>query len=137
MEARFATLLTCIDGRIQRPLEAWVKERFGVDYVDVLTEPGVDGRIPTMDAQGMASLTANVQLSRRAHGSAVLVVAAHSDCAGNPVSDDEHYRQLRAGLTRLGQVLPDVHLVAVHAGRCGVDCWSPREVADSGTRRSV
>jgi len=33
-EGKFATSVSCIDGRIQIPLAKWIKENYSVDYVD-------------------------------------------------------------------------------------------------------
>ncbi|WP_242850643.1 carbonic anhydrase [Clostridium lundense] len=42
MKKRFGTALNCIDGRTQIPVIKWMKENFHVDYVDLITEPGMD-----------------------------------------------------------------------------------------------
>jgi hypothetical protein len=126
----FATLLTCIDGRIQQALSSWVSAQFNVAYVDTITEPGVDSFLATADDASITALIDKVTVSRRAHGSRTVVVAAHSDCAGNPVPDEEHRRQLELGLARLERRLPGVRLVAVHVGQCGTECWEPRPVAE-------
>ncbi|HOP76783.1 MAG TPA: hypothetical protein PLD05_04790 [Thermogutta sp.] len=39
----FATVVNCMDGRTQGPVISYLKERFGVDYVDNSTEAGPDG----------------------------------------------------------------------------------------------
>lgn len=44
MKKRFGTALNCIDGRAQILVISWVKESFGVDYVDMIIEPGMDKR---------------------------------------------------------------------------------------------
>ncbi len=44
-EGKFATSVSCIDGRIQIPLTNWIKENYSVDYVDTITEPGDDKNI--------------------------------------------------------------------------------------------
>ena len=41
-KGKFATSVSCMDGRIQIPLINWIKENFSVDYVDTITEPGID-----------------------------------------------------------------------------------------------
>lgn len=130
MPDRFATLLTCIDGRIQKSLSAWVSDQFAVDYVDTVTEPGVDSFLATADEASIAALIDKLAVSHRAHGSTTVVVAAHSDCAGNPVPDEEHRRQLKLGLARLERRLAGIRLVAVHVGQCGAECWEPQPVAE-------
>ncbi|GAA1909413.1 hypothetical protein GCM10009716_19220 [Streptomyces sodiiphilus] len=130
MPHRFATMLTCIDGRIQAPLSEWAKSHLEVDYVDTVTEPGPDSAIGSLGEEGLAALVAKVRVSQRAHGSGVLVVAGHSDCAGNPVADEEHHRQLRQAATQLAALLPDLRIIALHAGQCGEDCWLPVVVTE-------
>ena len=44
-EGKFATSITCKDDRIQIPLSNWTKENYSIDYVDTITEPGVDKQI--------------------------------------------------------------------------------------------
>lgn len=135
----FATMLTCIDGRIQQPLNEWVTSRLGVEYLDTITEPGPDAMLTTTDEESLSAVLAKVAVSQRAHGSSTLVIAAHSDCAGNPVSDKEHRAQLQQGLTRLAGRLPGTRILAVHAGRCGEQCWDPELVAEvtPGTSESA
>ena len=41
-KGKFATSVSCMDGRIQIPLTNWIKKNFSVDYVDTITEPGID-----------------------------------------------------------------------------------------------
>ncbi|MDB1089428.1 hypothetical protein PJ985_17845 [Streptomyces sp. ACA25] len=128
MPERFATALTCIDGRIQRPLEEWVKSVLGVDYLDTVTEPGPDRVVSTADEAVLQALLDKVRVSGVAHGSTDLIIAGHSDCAGNPVSDDEHRAMLREAVGRSAARLPGVRVIAVHAVQCGDRCWQFREV---------
>lgn len=130
MPDRFATILTCIDGRIQRPLDEWIKGHLAVDYVDTITEPGPDSLISTANEEGLATVVDKVRISQHAHGSATLVIAGHSDCAGNPVSDGKHQDQLRHAMARLAGSLPGTRILAVHARQCGQDCWSPQLLAE-------
>ena len=41
-EIKFATAINCIDGRVQIPVIEWLKKEYGVNYVDMITEPGPD-----------------------------------------------------------------------------------------------
>ena len=101
MPDRFATIVSCIDGRVQRPLEEWVRGQLDVEYVDTITEPGPERVLTEAAGPGLAALLAKVAVSQDAHGSRTLVLAGHSDCAGNPVPDEVHRRQLRAAVSRL------------------------------------
>lgn len=39
-EGTFAAVINCMDGRTQVPVIEFMKSRCGVDYVDMVTEPG-------------------------------------------------------------------------------------------------
>ena len=127
---RFATMVTCIDGRIQRPLDEWVRQHLDVDYLDTITEPGPEAVLATTDESHLIAVLAKVAVSQRAHGSGTLVIAGHADCAGNPVSADEHRDQLRRSVARLAHRLPDTRILAVHADQCGERCWDAELVAE-------
>ncbi|HEX6967686.1 MAG TPA: carbonic anhydrase, partial [Micromonosporaceae bacterium] len=62
MSGRFATVLTCIDGRIQRPLDEWVRQRLDVEYVDTITEPGPDAVVAGGGEQQLAALLRKVEV---------------------------------------------------------------------------
>lgn len=130
MPYRFATMVTCIDGRIQRPLEEWARRHLGVEYLDTITEPGPEAVLATTGERCLDVLMEKVEISRRAHGSATVIVAAHADCAGNPVPAHRSQEQLRLALSRLADRLPGIRLLAVHAGQCGEHCWDPTLVAE-------
>jgi carbonic anhydrase len=130
MPNRFATILTCIDGRVQHPLSAWTKNSVNVDYVDTITEPGPCSVVAAADDAELAAILAKVRISQDAHGSDVLVLAGHADCAGSPIPEEQQYEQLRAGAARLARHLPGTRVIAVHAGRCGADRWEPSVLLD-------
>ena len=39
-EITFATAINCIDGRTHLPVIDYMRGQFGVDFVDMVTEPG-------------------------------------------------------------------------------------------------
>jgi carbonic anhydrase len=95
-KGKFATSVSCMDGRIQIPLTNWIKENFSVDYVDTITEPGIDKQIS--DNTDLESIKTKVGISINKHESELIVVSGHYDCAGNPVSNEEHITQIKKGI---------------------------------------
>ncbi len=91
--ARFATAINCIDGRIQAAVTTWIQQTYGVDYVDLITEPAPDRELAQGWVKGV-DLRLKAEISARAHGSTLVSIAAHHDCARNPVSRDEHVDQV-------------------------------------------
>ena len=110
-EGKFATSVSCIDGRIQFPLAGWIKETYSVDFVDVISEPGVDKKI--VENLDLESIKHKVGISISAHKSKLIVVSGHHDCAGNPVSDDVHISQIKKGVDVISSWGLDAKVVGV------------------------
>ena len=96
VEGKFATSVSCIDGRIQIPLAKWIKENYSVDYVDTITEPGVDKTITENSV--FESIKTKVSISINAHKSELIVFSGHYNCAANQVSNEEHIELIKKGI---------------------------------------
>ena len=97
-EGKFGTAINCIDGRVQIPINSWLKDKFSLDYIDTVTEPGVDKITSNNDDQKNEEIKSKVQISINAHGSSLIAVAGHHSCAGNPVSKEEHIEQIKKSI---------------------------------------
>ena len=95
-EGKFATSVSCIDGRIQIPLAKWIKENYSVDYVDTITEPGIDKTITENSV--FESIKTKVSISINAHKSELVVLSGHYDCAANQVSNEKHIELIKKGI---------------------------------------
>ncbi len=95
-EGKFATSVSCMDGRIQIPLTKWIKENYSVDYVDTITEPGVDKTITENSV--FESIKTKVSISINAHKSELIVFSGHYNCAANQVSNEEHIELIKKGI---------------------------------------
>ena len=91
---KFATAINCIDGRTQYPVSEWIKANHSIDYVDTITEPGCDN-VMQSGGEKIEQIKSKVLISINAHGSTIIVVAGHHDCAGNPVSKEEHFSHIK------------------------------------------
>ena len=83
-EKKFATVINCMDGRVQIPVNDWIRKEYGVDCVDTITEPGPN-RILAEKGEATESIKIRVLISVNKHGSKHIAIAGHHDCAGNPV----------------------------------------------------
>ena len=111
-EGKFATSVSCIDGRIQIPLAKWIKENYSVDYVDAITEPGVDKNV-TKDSI-VESIKTKARISIHAHKSELIVFSGHYNCAANPVSDEEHIEFIKKGVEEISSWNLGVKVVGVY-----------------------
>ena len=95
-EGKFATSISCMDGRIQIPVNTWIKKNYSVDFVDTITEPGVEKKIS--DSIDVEQIKSKIEISIYKHKSNVIVISAHHDCAGNPVSKEDQVSQISKGI---------------------------------------
>ncbi len=88
-----------MDGRIQEPIRKWITEKFNVQHVDVVTQPGVDGVLVGKDGPRIELIKHMVAISVNAHGSSTIVISGHYDCAGHPVSDEQHIQDIKKAVS--------------------------------------
>lgn len=103
METR-ATCLNCMDGRVQLPVLTWIKANYPVDFVDVITEAGMDGVLAKQEdiSEILRSIKVSVTLNR----SKRLFIVGHYDCRGNAVGEDVHRKEISDAVTRLKPLWP-------------------------------
>jgi hypothetical protein len=111
----FAAGVTCIDGRFQEQLTRWVRDRFSVAYVDLVTSPGVAAALADGDEVIVDEVVRELGPSLTAHDAAGVVIAAHEGCAADPSDVATQEAGLHDALATLGERLSaDRPLVAVH-----------------------
>lgn len=128
-EESFAVAITCIDGRIQDAIRLGLRGEFAVDHLDVVTVAGADAAV-ACDEETRAFVARSVDVSVRAHGSQVVILAAHTDCAGNPVDEDTHIDLIRTGTAWLCDRYPGLTVAGVLVD---TDTGTVRVVADPRT----
>lgn len=109
----FATALSCIDGRIQRPVNDFLIAEFGVTYLDTVTRAGMVKHLTSSYDPATAGVVADLDASVRAHSSKHLALVAHRDCAGNPVDDETQLRQLDDAVAHFRRRYPELNVVGV------------------------
>ena len=92
---KFVTAINCIDGRAHRPVHDWLKASFDAEFVDRITDPGVDKALASGSEDVIERIKKEVLISVNAHHSKTVAVIGHHDCAANPVSEAQHKRDIR------------------------------------------
>jgi carbonic anhydrase len=91
----FVTTINCMDGRVQLPVIQYLREKYNVDYVDSITEPGPNRILAEKnDDFTIESIRKRVAISVEKHGSSLISIIGHFDCAGNPVDKKAQLKQL-------------------------------------------
>lgn len=98
---RRATALNCMDGRVQWPVLQWIKEHNPIDFVDVITEAGMDGVLAKQD--NIDEILRSIHVSVNLNKSTSLFIVGHHDCRGNPVDEKSHKEEIVIAVKRLRQ----------------------------------
>lgn len=90
----FGTAVNCIDGRAQQPVWDWMRYFCNTQYVDMITEPGVDKCLREGSPEMIDAIKTKIRLSLHGHGSNVVAVVGHYDCLINPASREKHWEDI-------------------------------------------
>jgi carbonic anhydrase len=92
---QFATAINCMDGRVQVPVIAYIKTKYKVDYVDMITEAGPVKLFSEENGSVlMDSIKRRVEVSVFKHNSRLIAIVGHYDCAGNPTGREVQIEQI-------------------------------------------
>ncbi len=124
-----ATCLNCMDGRVQLPVLQWIKANYPVDFVDVITEAGMDAVLSAQ--KDIGEILRSIAISVNVNQSTRLFIVGHHDCRGNPVDERVHRQQIRDSVERLKSYYPRQKIVGLWVNAF----WSVEVVSESvGTR---
>ena len=129
-EGSFGTVITCMDGRVQEPVRTWAVKEFGVDYVDTITEPGVDLQLNEHLIWQDDKFRARVEISVNKHGSQNLAIVGHYGCAGNPVSEEKHRERIKKSVETVQSWQMPIRSVGIWIG----EDWQPEVVCDTAAK---
>ena len=106
-----ATCLNCMDGRVQLPVLQWIKANYPVDFVDVITEAGMDNVL--CNQQDISEVIRSINISVNINKSTRLFVVGHYDCRGNPVEEPVHRQEIINSVKRLKEHWPTHEIVGL------------------------
>jgi carbonic anhydrase len=111
----FCTVISCMDGRIQRPMMDYLASKHGYDLPDTITDPGlVKALADVSDTAYLARICECIDISVYKHGSRHIFITGHHDCAGNPVSRDVQIGQLNTASQRIKAKYPECQVNTVY-----------------------
>lgn len=91
----FFTVVGCMDGRVQEVVAAFGKKKFKAVFPDTITDAGIVGVISkNPDPDYFLDLQRKLNVSLDRHHSAGIIVNGHQECAGNPVDDESHKKDI-------------------------------------------
>lgn len=113
-EEKFGTAINCMDGRVQLPVINFLKSNYALDYIDVITEAGPNGLLARGDdSNKITAIRERIDISLHAHGSNLLAVVGHYDCAGNPGSKEKQIEDIITALKKLMEWYPERNIIGL------------------------
>lgn len=106
-----ATCLNCMDGRVQLPVLQWIKANYQVDFVDVITEAGMDNVLSNQE--DIKEVLRSINISVNVNKSTRLFVVGHYDCRGNPVEESVHRQEINSSVKRLKEHWPHHEVIGL------------------------
>ena len=91
----FYTAINCMDGRIQESVTNYIKKKYNVLFVDMITGAGPVKILSNKKTENLESIISCIDISLKKHKSKGIAIVAHYDCAGNPISDEEQKKLLK------------------------------------------
>lgn len=123
---KFGSAVNCMDGRTQLPVMEYMKDKYGITWVDAITEPGPVAILARGNGgENIESIKRCLEISVDVHGSRHIVVVAHHDCAGNKADKNVQLEQTAAAVEALKRWHPQCEVVGLWID----DNWVVNEVA--------
>jgi dsDNA-specific endonuclease/ATPase MutS2 len=103
-----------MDGRIQTPIQDYLKKSFNVKYVDTITEPGPCKIIAeNKDVNAINSILQRVKISVVVHKSNLIAISGHYDCAGNLCEAEVQKEQVKQSIEYFKNLYPNTKIIGL------------------------
>ena len=111
---KFCTSIHCMDGRIQEPIIKYLKDSYSMSYVDTITEPGPCKILAEKKDKNLVnSIIERIKISVNKHGSKLIAISGHYDCAGNPCDEEMQKKQIRESIKYLKNNYPEIEIIGL------------------------
>jgi hypothetical protein len=92
-----------------------MKQNYNIDGVDMVTFPGADGLFSNgKNSEEIALIRKAVSISTEKHGSRIIGVVGHYDCAGNPVTREHHYMHILMAMREVSSWNLHVQIIGLY-----------------------
>lgn len=105
----FFTNVGCMDGRVQKAVDRYASLVFGAEYADTITKTGLDGIFSreNIDPEIFESVKQMVLVSVDKHNSLGILVHGHEECAGNPVDEEQHKKDIKKSVEKIKEMISE------------------------------
>ena len=113
----FFTSIGCMDGRVQEPIAEYGLQNFDAIYPDTITDAGFVAILANSKTgdEYFESIKKKLLISVEKHKSLGIVVHGHQKCAGNPVDDEEHKKDILKAAEKVREMLDERVVMVIPA----------------------
>lgn len=113
----FFTSIGCMDGRVQEPIAEYGLQNFDAIYPDTITDAGLVAKLAKSNSGDdyFESIKEKLQISVEKHKSLGIIVHGHQKCAGNPVDDEVHKKDILKAAEKVREMLSERVVMVVPA----------------------
>jgi hypothetical protein len=103
-----------MDGRVQLPVIHFLQQKYHTRYVDMITEPGPNRILADQpDSPLFRSILKRLDISVNLHGSEIVAIVGHHDCAGNPSPKATQLLQIKQSIANISKLYPKIEMVGL------------------------
>ena len=103
-----------IDGRIQLPVITFLRKRFNVENVDLITEPGINRILAEqLNNNLIESIFSRLLISVEKHNSVGAAIVGHYDCAGNIADREEQIQHIKESIKLIRQRFIELEIIGL------------------------
>jgi len=111
---KFVTVINCMDGRVQVPVNKYMLETFNADYLDTITEAGPNKILSEgLDEGLVSSIKSRYEISTNKHHSRVVAIVGHHDCGGNPAEKMKQLEEIEAAVKLVKSWNNEIHVFGI------------------------
>ena len=111
---KFVTVINCMDGRVQLPVNAYMMNKYKADYLDTITEAGPNKILAEATNQVLVdAIKMRYEVSTLKHDSKAVAIVGHYDCGGNPAEKDVQLVQIEKSVDLIKSWNNDVEVIGL------------------------
>ena len=114
MEKKFACVINCMDGRIQSSVIDYMRNEYKTLYVDTITVAGPSKILSEYKKDKLIkNIKFRTQISVEKHGSDIIAVVGHFDCAMIVMSDEDQKNHVEQAVKNVKKWHPEANVIGL------------------------
>lgn len=114
IKENFATVINCMDGRVQLPVNEFMAKMYTVKYIDTITEAGPNKILAEESNKVLIeSIKERMSVSVEKHGSKICAIVGHHDCGGNPSGKEQQILEIKKSIDLIKKWYDSIEVIGL------------------------